>query len=339
MKKKREKNLFLRKKQITTLGSIGKKTSLDQDGTDTLTFGSMLRVIRQEKGVGLRKLAARVGISAPYLSNIETDKFPPPSDEKLRLIARELDEDPDKLLAKAGDRMIVDPLVGTGSLPRSAFGEVLRELREQKGIGLRQLAAKIGISPSYLSNVETAKFPPPSEATLCAIAHDLGHNSDELLAMAGKTASDLSVIIRKYPRQFAAILRSLRGFEESDFLVLINGLAKQFSADFVDGGLPQPKKEDRKEEPHSHLPIDWKLLGETFGGDSQAGRERNEWDGARIPLRRNKSKEAVFWGRARDRLRSVEASIDKEMVAGKRALENKGKKSGQKPADAVLART
>jgi transcriptional regulator with XRE-family HTH domain len=297
----------------------------------------MLRVIRQEKGVGLRKLAARVGISAPYLSNIETDKFPPPSDEKLRLIARELDEDPDKLLAKAGDRMIVDPLVGTGSLPRSAFGEVLRELREQKGIGLRQLAAKIGISPSYLSNVETAKFPPPSEATLCAIAHDLGHNSDELLAMAGKTASDLSVIIRKYPRQFAAILRSLRGFEESDFLVLINGLAKQFSADFVVDEPPLAKRESLKEPRRNpHPPIDWQLLGETFGDDSQAREERNEGDVARIPLRQNKSKEAGFWDKARDQVRSSEAFIDEEMVAGNRAPEKKGKKKVRKPADGVL---
>jgi HTH-type transcriptional regulator, competence development regulator len=309
----------------------GKKLLLREKKAETLAFGPMLRALRQQKGIGLRQLAARVRISPPYLSNIETGKFPPPSDEKLRLIARELDEDPDKLLAKAGDRTIVDPLVGTGSLPRSAFGEVLRELREQKGIGLRQLAAKVGISPSYLSNVETAKFPPPSEVTLCAIAHDLGHNSDELLAKAGKTASDLSIIINRYPRQFAAILRSLRGLEDSDFLVLINGLAKQFDVALAN----QPPAQKTA----VGLPIDWKLLEETFGGDSQAGKERNESDAVRIPLRRNKWKDAGFWTGVRDRVRSVEASIDKEMVAGKRALDKKGKKKARKSADGVLART
>ena len=96
-----------------------------------------------------------------------------------------------------------DPECGTGQL----FGAALRSLREQKGIGLGEMAARVGMSAPYLCNIELGKFPPPSEVKLCAIAHDLGHNSDELLAKAGKTASDLSIIINKYPRQFAAILR------------------------------------------------------------------------------------------------------------------------------------
>ena len=299
---------------------------------ETLAFGPMLRALRQQKGIGLRQLAARVGISPPYLSNIETGKFPPPSDEKVRMIARELDEDPDRLLAKASDRIIFDPSCGTGSF----FGEALRELRQQKGIGLRQLAAKVGISPSYLSNVETEKFPPPSEETLCLIAEELDQHPDQMLAQAGKISSDLPKIIEKHPRQFAAILRSLRDLEESDFAVLIDGLAQQFNAD---GGavVNWAHQELRR---NAHPPIDWKLLRETFGGDSQTRRERNECDAVRIPLRRNNWKDADFWTGARDRVRSVEASIDKAIGAGagNRAPEKKGKKKARKPADGVLAR-
>jgi HTH-type transcriptional regulator, competence development regulator len=305
----------------------GKKSRLREKKAETLSFGPMLRALRQQRGIGLRQLAARVHISPPYLSNIETGKFPPPSDEKLRLIARELDEDPDKLLAKAGDRIIVDPSCGTASF----FGEALRELRQKKGIGLRQLAAKVGISPSYLSNVETAKFPPPSEETLSLIAQELDQHTDQMLAQAGKISSDLPKIIEKHPRQFAAILRSLRGLEESDFVVLVNGLAKQFGGVLAD----QPSAQKIA----VGLPIDWKLLGETFGGDSQARKERNECEAVHIPLRRNKWKDAGLWTGVRDRVRSVEASIDKEMVAAKIALENEGKKKARKPADGVLVRT
>jgi transcriptional regulator with XRE-family HTH domain len=321
--------------------AVSRKTSrlhepssrLAQGIRSELPFGEKLRTIREEKGIGLRELAARVGISPSYLSNIETGKFAPPAEDKLRAIARELELDPNQLLVVPGNH---DPECGSGQL----FGTALRCLREQKGIGLGELAIRVGMSAPYLCNIELGKFPPPSEAKLCAIAHDLGHNSDELLAKAGKTASDLSIIINRYPRQFAAILRSLRGLEESDFLVLINGLAKQFNADIVVDEPPLAKKEGRKElRRNVHPPIDWKLLGETFGVDSQAREERNEGDVARIPLRQNKSKESAFWDKSRDRLRSAEASIDKEMVVGKRALENEGKKKARKPADGVLVRT
>jgi transcriptional regulator with XRE-family HTH domain len=219
-------------------------------------LGKRLRTIREEKGIGLRQLAARVGISPSYLSNIERGKFAPPAEDKLRALARELEQDPNQLLVVPGNH---DPECGTGQL----FGAALRSLREQKGIGLGEMAARVGMSAPYLCNIELGKFPPPSEVKLCAIAHDLGHNSDELLAKAGKTASDLSIIINKYPRQFAAILRSLRGLEESDFLVLINGIAKQFNADFVVDDPPRAKRERRKEKT-PQIPIDWKLLRKAF---------------------------------------------------------------------------
>lgn len=323
-----------------------------------MPLGNKLRRIRERKGIGLRELAARVGISPSYLCNIERGKFPPPAKDKLRAIARELDLDPNQLLVVPGN---FDPACGTGQF---LFGAALRSLREQKGIGLVELAAKVGMSAPYLCNIELGKFPPPSEVKLCAIAHDLGHNSDELLAKAGKTASDLSVIINKHPRQFAAILRALRGLEESDFLVLVNGLAQQFKPDDVLADPPWGKSEARKEKTvrapgnaplvgrndlcplaHQELrrtiypPIDWKLLGETFGGDLPARRERNECDAVRISLQRNKRDDAGFRTGVRDRVRSVEACIDKEIVEVNGAPEKKGKKKSRKPADGVLART
>ncbi|KAA0547403.1 helix-turn-helix transcriptional regulator [Bacillus sp. BGMRC 2118] len=37
------------------------------------------------------------------------------------------------------------------------FGKILRYIREQKGYGLNQFASQIGVSPAYLSNLETGK--------------------------------------------------------------------------------------------------------------------------------------------------------------------------------------
>src|ERR1019366_9212264 len=159
----------------STHGSTGRKMPL----------GQRLRKIREQKGIGLRQLATRVGISPSYLSNIERGKFAPPAKDKLRAIARELDLDPDQLMVVPGNHGLE---CETGQL---LFGAALRRLREQKEIALGELAAKVGMSAPYLSNIERGKFPPPSEVKICAIAHDLGHSSDELLAKAGKTASDL----------------------------------------------------------------------------------------------------------------------------------------------------
>ena len=55
------------------------------------------------RGYGLRELARRVGISATYLSRIETgEERRPPSEEALTALARDLAADPDELLALAG---------------------------------------------------------------------------------------------------------------------------------------------------------------------------------------------------------------------------------------------
>lgn len=39
----------------------------------------------------------------------------------------------------------------------SNFGQQLRQIRQQKGFGLNELAKEIGVSPAYLSNLETGK--------------------------------------------------------------------------------------------------------------------------------------------------------------------------------------
>ena len=66
------------------------------------------------------------------------------------------------------------------------FGATVRREREKLEIGLREMAKKIGVSPTYISKVERDEFPPPAEDKVIAIAKILDRDPDELLALAGK---------------------------------------------------------------------------------------------------------------------------------------------------------
>lgn len=100
--------------------------------------------------------------------------------------------------------------MATGHQERK-FGETVRGLRQKKGIGLRKFAEIIGMSPTYLSRIERDEFPPPAEDRVVAIAKALDQDSDELLALAGRVASDLPEIIKQHPREMATFIRSTTG--------------------------------------------------------------------------------------------------------------------------------
>ena len=72
-----------------------------------MTFGRYLRTVResvrtQDGAFSVRKVAQRIGVEPSYLSKIERDQVPPPSEAAIRRLAEELREDPDVLLAMAG---------------------------------------------------------------------------------------------------------------------------------------------------------------------------------------------------------------------------------------------
>src|ERR1700722_17609170 len=88
--------------------------------------------------------------------------------------------------------------------------------REAKEIGLREMAKKVGVSPTYMSKVERDEFAPPAEDKVKAIAQIIGCDVDELLARAGRVASDLSDIIKRHPVELAALLRTTKGLTTED---------------------------------------------------------------------------------------------------------------------------
>jgi transcriptional regulator with XRE-family HTH domain len=63
-------------------------------------------------------------------------------------------------------------------------GRRLRARREEQGLSLRELARRLGMSPSAISQIETGKSR-PSVSTLYAIVSELGMSLDELFSGAG----------------------------------------------------------------------------------------------------------------------------------------------------------
>ena len=96
---------------------------------------------------------------------------------------------PESLTTGVEERLLDTKQAGdmTKSMNHS-FGSTVRRERERLEIGLRQMAKMISVSPTYLSKVERDEFPPPAEDKVKAIAKIIGHNTDEILALAGRVA-------------------------------------------------------------------------------------------------------------------------------------------------------
>ena len=88
------------------------------------------------------------------------------------------------------------------------FGQRLRDLRKQKNLSQRDLAARVGIDFTYLSKIEGGRLDPPSEVIIQRIAQVLEADEDELINLAGKVPKDLKAVLEESP-QAVELLRVL----------------------------------------------------------------------------------------------------------------------------------
>lgn len=116
-----------------------------------MKFGQYIREAREAlqkddvKGsnryYSLRSVATRVNLEPSYLSKIERDVFPPPSEEAIVRIAKDLKLDPDVLLAMAG-KLSTDLQQIIMQRPQ-LFGQLLRELKSQPDHAILRIAREI----------------------------------------------------------------------------------------------------------------------------------------------------------------------------------------------------
>lgn len=90
---------------------------------------------------------------------------------------------------------------------KEEFGKRLRQRRKEKGVGLREAAGKVSISPTFLSRIETGSDSAlPSEQVIAALAKLLDDDFDHLMRLAGRVPSEVAELIKADP-QMPAFLR------------------------------------------------------------------------------------------------------------------------------------
>ncbi len=92
------------------------------------------------------------------------------------------------------------------------FGDTLRALRVAQDLGLREMAGKIGISPTYLSRIERNKENPPRPEIIQALAKALAADPDVLFRLAAGTDPDLIAYLHDHP----PVLQLLRFLRQAD---------------------------------------------------------------------------------------------------------------------------
>lgn len=92
-----------------------------------------------------------------------------------------------------------------------SFGRLLRAKRVEKGFSLRKFAELVGVSPTYLSQVEQGNAQPPTADRVKRMAEILEDNPDEWIALAGRVPGDLSKIIQEQPTEMPELLREASG--------------------------------------------------------------------------------------------------------------------------------
>jgi transcriptional regulator with XRE-family HTH domain len=113
-------------------------------------------------------------------------------------------------------------------MARSTFGNKIRRLREKSGLGLRELAERVGISATYISVLERDQAKtPPSEDVVVKLARVLGCSQDELMALSGRISDDVKKVILKHPREVSRLLLAVKGMPPHEIDEISDGIEKR----------------------------------------------------------------------------------------------------------------
>ena len=81
---------------------------------------------------------------------------------------------------------------------KQTLGDLIKNRRVELDIKLRELARRLEVTPSYVSDIEYNRRV-PSEDVLGRIATELQLNLDDLVALSGRIGSDAERYLRETP--------------------------------------------------------------------------------------------------------------------------------------------
>jgi len=146
------------------------------------------------------------------------------------------------------------------------FGSYIRKARLDEGLGQRELARMISVSPSYLNDIEHSKRPAPGGNFVEKISQLLPVDSDKLNDFAGLTKNSLPPDIESYLLNNVAansLLRMLLNLKFSDkkTMELKNMIASQnYKALIIAAGLGSRLGELTKDIPKCMLELNGKSI-------------------------------------------------------------------------------
>ena len=149
---------------------------------------------------------------------------------------------------------------------KNTFGSYIRACRIKAGIGQRELARKIGVSPSYLNDIEHSKRPSPSANFLNKMQYLLPIDVEKLNDLAGKTKNGLPPDVEHYllsNTESISLIRILQNleFKKEKILELKNMVASQnYKAIIIAAGLGSRLQELTKDIPKCMLELNGKSI-------------------------------------------------------------------------------
>ena len=96
------------------------------------------------------------------------------------------------------------------------LGNLIKRLRKQKGLTLRQLAEKVSVSFVNIAHIENGRIE-TSAKVIKEIAKALDYDVDELLARADNINEDVKNIIKKLPNAVPDFLRTAKNLTEQEW--------------------------------------------------------------------------------------------------------------------------
>jgi transcriptional regulator with XRE-family HTH domain len=95
------------------------------------------------------------------------------------------------------------------------FGQILRQLRNKAGIGIKRLAPELKVTYSYLSKLENNEIRPSADL-VDRVADYFHYDRDNLLLSAGKIPEEVLAILREHPDDALKFLREHFGSKNGD---------------------------------------------------------------------------------------------------------------------------
>ena len=99
-------------------------------------------------------------------------------------------------------------------MPHITFGQTVKNARLEAKYSLRGLAAEVGVSPSYISDIENNRRV-PSEAVIKTLAGKLNTSMESLMCIAGRLGTRAEDYIKQEPLALA-LVRELARVEATE---------------------------------------------------------------------------------------------------------------------------